>query len=125
LIFCLPGTPFVFNGQLNGFSQRLAHHSYELLPPGMSEFERVPSWFNALVELKRRLRPCITQVTGMENGLLRCAGRIKDQQGILFVNLTERPAGIPSDLAAAKGCLRGIRPGSNLAGGQAEFFCLN
>ena len=120
LIMCMPGTAFVYNGQLNGFARRLKHHRLDILPPELSEFAAVPEWFNALSRLRQEKRPLIASVEHLGGNVLRCPVYVNGRLGKLMINLGREPAAAPS--SSGKGLLRGLSSGATLAPGQAELF---
>jgi glycosidase len=120
LLMFLPGTTFVYNGQLNGFTRRLKHHRFDPLPEEFSDFAKVPEWFDTMVQIYREKRPLIASIERPGNGLLRCPTYVDGRLGQLVINLGAHPA--PAAVPGGKGLLHGLEAGASLKPGQAELF---
>jgi hypothetical protein len=119
LLLFMPGTSFVYNGQLNGLARRLKHHVLDVLPEEMFEFTKVPKWFDLASKLRSKQRPLITAVEHIGNGVLECPVTIADRQGKLVANFgtdTTTPN------VTVKGSILGLEPGVALPAGQAEVY---
>ena len=120
LVVFMPGTAFVYNGQLNGFTRRLQHHRLDLLPDHVSEFRATPDWFTNLMRVRNEKRPLLASVEHVGGGILRCPAYVNGQLGKLVINLGGQSAAAP--VPAGKGLLHGLEAGGLLARGAAELF---
>jgi glycosidase len=123
LLFCMPGTTLIYNGQLNGLTRRLKHHAVDILPRDLCEFEKLPPWFETLSRLKRTEQPVLQEIKMSQGGLLSCplAGRFG--KGELYVNLSRDGSDLPMpNHRRGQGLINGFMPGQRLPRGKAEIF---
>lgn len=81
LVYLLPGTGLIYNGQLNRFFDRLSHHSLDLLPTEKNEVFNPPKDIGQLFELKQQLAAPPEKIEQVDDGTLRLSftgGKILD-----------------------------------------------
>jgi glycosidase len=120
LILFSPGTPFFFNGTLNNFNRRLAHHYLDLLPTKFQETSHLDPKVAPLFKLAKVLKARYSKVTTTNNLLLLSLET--PSPNTLILNLSTSPESLEFLPLNTKGLLHGYSTKDKLLPGQADIF---
>lgn len=121
LLLFLPGHTLIYNGSLNGFERRLAHHWVDVLPSGKSELSSIPQWFNNAVWVSKALKVSLSEVKVINGKVIEGKLQSNGQSYRLWSNLADTPQQISFDQQIA-GLLHGLSGGDQLEAYQAEVW---
>ena len=108
--------PFIYNGSLNNFPHRLAHHIFETLPEHHNELTTIPQNIYKLLEIRKSFLPISVSGFDLKDGLLTIES---NNNRNICINFSSQIKQINTEKV---GLISGLSKGDSLAPGSIEIF---
>jgi hypothetical protein len=122
LILFLPGRPLIYNGLLQHFNRRLAHHYLDILPKNYLDRNHIGQNIIDLLSYFALNHPLIRSVTVLPNQLIEAGLATLQGPATMLINLSAKPAYLKNQNLIKPGLLHGSMAKDLLFPGKAEIF---